>query len=153
MNAHRLPWLLATLAATAVLAALGESPQDAVTPTRLVGEPLPKIRALLARTFPEAPATDSFGLHMPPSPPTTPVAVPPAPTFQAPLAWRCIGKQHDENDGWSVFLANGKQTRVVQVGDTLDAAYHIAAIAPPTLTLLHLKTRTYHTLDIGVTRE
>lgn len=153
MNAHRLPWLLVALAATAVWAALGESPQDAVTPLRLAGEPLPKIRALLARSFPEVPATDIFGLPMPPSPPPPAAAVPPTPTFPAPLAWRCIGKQHEGNDGWSVFLAKGKQTRVVRVGDTLDAAYHVAAITPPTLTLLHLKTRTHHTLDIGVTRE
>lgn len=156
MSSRRLPWLLVGLAATAGWAALGDSTAEAGSSAHLAAEPLPTIRALLARVLPDAPATDIFGLPLPPPPVESAAAVSPASTFAAPLGWRCIGKQRDEGNegaGWSVFLAQGNQTRVVRVGDTLDDAYRVAAIAPPTLTLVHLKTKVRRTLDIGVTRE
>jgi hypothetical protein len=151
VSARRLPLLLVALAATAGWAALGESPAEPVTAAGNAIEPLPAIRALLARV-PSAAGTDPFALPPPPPIPET-VAVPREPTLPAAPGWHCIGKQRDEDTRWSVFLARGNETRVVRIGDTLDDAYRVTAIAPPTLTLLHLKTKTHRTIDIGVTRE
>ena len=151
MSSRRLPWLLLALAATAGWAALGDAPPEPVAAAGMASEPLPAIRALLARV-PSAATADPFALP-PPPPPADTLAVPPEPTLPAAPGWRCIGKQLDEDIRWSVFLARGTETRVVRVGDTLDDAYRVAAIAPPTLTLLHLKTKIHRTIDIGATRE
>lgn len=150
MNALRLPWLLAVLAATAGWAALSDAQNEITAPASFAAEPLPAIRALLARR-PLAATSDPFAL--PPPPQAETIAVPPEPTLPAAPGWHCIGKQRDEDTNWSVFLARGTETRVVRVGDTLDDAYRVAAIAPPMLTLMHLKTKARHTLDIGATRE
>lgn len=159
MSARRMPWLLSALAATAVWSAVGgqgehEPALSAAAIDALPTERMPTIRALLERQAGAAPVLDPFALPAQETPPPQ-GAVPPAPTFQPPppLAWRYIGKQRDEDEAWTVFLASGTRTQVVRVGDTLDDIYRVAAIAPPTLTLQHLKNKTNRTLDIGVARE
>lgn len=151
MKLARLPSLLLALAAVAALAALGDAPPAAPA----AAAPLPAIRAVAPRAPAAAPATDPFA--DPSSPPAADAAAPavePVPTISAPrLPWQVIGKQHADEEGWSVFLADGSRTLVVRAGDTLDDTYRVQAIAPPTLTLRHLKHRTQRTLDIGEARE
>lgn len=156
MKAGRLPWLLLALAATAALAAFGDVPNEAAgaPASAVLPERLPVIRALEARAFPPAPGGDPFAAaRTADAAPRGAGAVPPAPTLAAPLPWQVIGKQHVADEGWTVFLADGEKTCVVREGDTLDDTYRVAAIKPPTLTLLHLKRKSAHTLDIGETRE
>ena len=160
MKAGRLTWLLLALGATAALAAFGD-PQDgtvsAAVPLATAARPA-AIRALLPRQFAPAPVGDPFAIDRPADPvPDAPAersrAVSPALTFTVPLNWRVLGKQQSDDEGWTVFLARGDETSVVRVGDTLDESYRVLAIAPPTLTLQHLKNKTKHTLDIGDARE
>jgi hypothetical protein len=162
MSARRLPWLLAALAVTAVWSAIGGQAEhdpalSAAALDGLATERLPTIRALIERQASPDAVLDPFALSAPasPAPPPPQGAVPPAPTFEPPppLAWRYIGKQQDDESVWTVFLAHGPRTQIVRVGDTLDDTYRVAAIAPPTLTLQHLKNKTNRTLDIGAARE
>lgn len=160
MKPGRLTWLLLALVGTAAVAAFGDPQGTPVATTALpvTAEKLAAIRALLPRQFPPAPAGDPFAASPPTGaheavPSERPDAVSPALTFTAPLNWRVLGKQKAEGDGWSVFLARGEETCVVRVGDTLDESYRVLAIAPPTLTLQHLKNKTKRTLDIGDAKE
>lgn len=154
MNA-RLPWLLLALATTAALAAFGDPPADIPAPMTEGGEHLPTIRVLNARVLPPIADGDPFAIEMSPLPEPSALASAalPAPSYAAPLRWQVIGKQYAEGDGWTVFLARGNETWVVRVGDTLDTEYRVLTIAPPTLTLQHLKQNTRRTLDIGDARE
>lgn len=157
MTSRRLPWLLLALATTAALAAFGEPPPStgAILPPGGLADPVPVIRALVARGDWPAPEGDPFAMAASP-PNVQPVVVgtvQPAPTIAAPLPWRVIGKQLAEDEGWTVFLVSGKTTRVVRAGDALDEHYRVTAIVPPTLTLLRLDRKTHRTLDIGEARE
>lgn len=160
MKPGRLSWLLLALVGTAALAAFGNASDE---PVRAAGalasvERLPVIRALEPRSYPSLLGGDPFAsTPLGGQPDTTPGdrtnAVPPAPTFSVPLNWRVLGKQLTEGEGWTVFLARGDETWVVRTGDTLDDTYRVVAIAPPTLTLQHVKQKTRRTLDIGEARE
>lgn len=165
MKITRLTWLLAALATTAALAAFGDSPTPA-PPAPAFDAPgpfaaLPPIRALVARPAPTGSgiAGDPFSAAPPPvtaaltAIASRPTAVAPAPTALPALPWQVIGKQFDEQEGWTVFLARGEQTSIVRTGDTLDDSYRIVAIQPPTLTLQHLKQASRRTLDIGDIKE
>jgi len=159
MKSRRLYWLLAALAATALLAAWGDapvgpvaaapSPQQAVTTERDV-----VIRALLPRKSREGRGIDPFSLAPPAAeaPPAAAVAVPPAPTFSPP-PYRVIGKQQGDEDGWTVFLARGEETWVVREGDSLGDDYRVTSIKPPLLTLQHTRSKTRRTIDIGESKE
>jgi hypothetical protein len=156
MKSRRMLWLLLALATTAALAAFGDSSPDSVAPTAQPGafEPVAVIRALQPRTDLPGPGGDPFAVTAPSS--TTPGetnAVPPAPTFAAPLAWRVIGKQLEDDAGWTVFLARGEETSIVRAGDMLDETYRVTAIQPPTLTLQHISRKNRRTLDIGEAKE
>jgi hypothetical protein len=156
----RLSWLLLALVGTAALAAFGSAPDETVRATGMVAssERLPVIRALESRHYGPAPGSDPFAATPPagsPEPASSGQtrAVPPAPTFNAPLNWRVLGKQRTEGESWTVFLARDDMTLVVNTGDTLDDTYRVVAITPPTLTLQHLKNQSKRTLDIGEARE
>lgn len=160
MTSKRLYWLLAALAATALLAAWGDAPVASVAPS-----PSPRqgvaterdvvIRALLPREMRDGRGIDPFSLApaTAEAPPAAAIAVPPAPIFAAPLPYRVIGKQQEEGEGWTVFLARGEETWVVREGDNLGDDYRVAAIKPPLLTLLHARNKSRRTIDIGETRE
>lgn len=159
MKSSRLPWLLLALAGTAALAAYGEARDEGlaapVAPTSFP-ELAPVIRALDAREFHAGAGRDPFSIIPPPAAAETaaPDAVSPAPSISPPVfAWRVIGKQHDEHEGWSVFLVRGEETAVVHAGDMLDDSYRVATIMPPTLTLQHIHSKTRRKLDIGEARE
>jgi hypothetical protein len=156
----RLPWLLLALVGTAALAAFGSAPDNTVRATGMAtsSEQLPVIRALEPRHYGPAPGSDPFAATPPagapePVPPGRMSAVPPAPSFNVPLNWRVLGKQHTEGEGWTVFLARDDMTLVVSTGDTLDDTYRVVSITPPTLTLQHFKNQSKRTLDIGEARE
>ena len=156
MKSRRLPWLLLALAATAALGALGEPNADvAVASSIRSQERAASIRTLLPRSVGTWQGGDPFAVAI--AAPTAPVAespaVAPAPTIPAPVPWRVIGKQQDDDASWTVFLARGDDTWVVREGDTLDDGFRVAAIKPPTLTLQHIKHQTRRTLDIGIARE
>jgi hypothetical protein len=160
MKSRRLYWLLAALAATALLAAWGDapvgpvaaapSPHQAVTTERDV-----IIRALLPRKLREGRGIDPFAVSLPAAeaPPAAAATVPPAPTFSALPSYRVIGKQQEDGEGWTVFLARGEETWVVREGDILGDDYRVAAIKPPLLTLLHARNKSRRTIDIGEARE
>lgn len=160
MKQERLPWLLLALAGTAALSAFGGAPDEAVRAADAfaTAERLPIIRALAARNYAPALRGDPFAAASLPgatgeAAAGDPSAVPPAPSLAPSLPWRVLGKQRDDDEGWSVFLARGEETWVVRSGDTLDDNYRVISIAPPALILLHLKQKTRSTLDIGVARE
>jgi hypothetical protein len=160
MKSRRLPWLLLALVTTAAFAAFGDAPTDATVPVTAVANVaavMPTIRALKSRAEIPGQGGDPFSATAPPAPlepaTTTINAVPPAPTFVAPLPWRVIGKQLADEEGWTVFLAHGNATLVVRTGDMLDDNYRVVAIKPPTLTLQHLKRNIRRTLDIGEAKE
>lgn len=156
MKSRRLPWLLLALAATAALGALGEPNADvAVVASSQSPDRASRIRALLPRSAGSWQGGDPFAVAIaaPPAPVAESPAVAPAPSFPAPVPWRVIGKQQDEDASWTVFLARGEDTWVVREGDTLDDGFRVAAIKPPTLTLQHIKHQTRRTLDIGIARE
>jgi hypothetical protein len=156
MKSRRLPWLLLALAATAALGALGEPNADvAVVASSQSPDRASRIRALLPRSAGAWQGGDPFAVAIaaPPAPVAESPAVAPAPTFPAPVPWRVIGKQQDDDASWTVFLARGEDTWVVREGDTLDDGFRVAAIKPPTLTLQHIKHQTRRTLDIGIARE
>jgi hypothetical protein len=159
MKSRRLPWLLAALAATALLAAWGDAPV-----ANVAAAPSPRpvvtterdavIRALLPREMRDGRGVDPFS-PVPPAaeaPPAAAIAVPPAPTF-APPPYRVIGKQQGDAEGWTVFLVRGEETWVVREGDSLGDDYRVAAIKPPLLTLTHAKNKSRRTIDIGEARE
>lgn len=156
MKPRRLSLLLLALAATAALAAWGDAP---TAPTRVVTEnfapaALSGIRALQPRTDRPGRGGDPFAATQPVAPPLAESsAVPPAPTFTAPLSWRVIGKQRTADEGWTVFLARGETTWIVREGDTLEDVYRVTTIKPPTLTLQHLSRKSSRTLDIGEVAE
>ena len=169
MKPGRLTWLLAALAGTALLAAWGDAP---VATVAAAASPRPDvaadrgafIRALLPRAVRDGQGIDPFAAAPPAvaeAAPAAPVAVSPArpagstlgvPTFSPP-PYRVIGKQQDEIEGWTVFLARGEETWVVREGDSLGDDYRVAAITPPQLTLLHLRSKARRTIDIGEARE
>ncbi len=156
MKAGRLTWLLLALAATAALAAFSDAPDIAggAAHAAVPPERLPVIRAIETRVFMPGRGGDPFAATPPADEvPAGANAVSPAPTIALPLPWQVIGKQHVEGEGWTVFLARGTETCVVREGDTLDDTYRVAAIKPPTLTLLHLKRKTARTLEIGEAKE
>ncbi|WP_284155324.1 hypothetical protein [Sulfuricystis multivorans] len=156
MSSSRLPWLALTLIAVALVAAYGEA--STPTPSSAQAERLPYLRALAARKALPAASGDPFATAaIAPVPAAAtedlPGAVAPAPNLAPSLPWRVIGKQHDERDGWAVFLARGAETLVVRVGDTFDARYRVVAIQPPALTLQSLDRHERLTLDIGEAQE
>jgi hypothetical protein len=119
------------------------------------GEVLPTIRILRSRESGAGRGSDPFNMLT--APPVTPageiIAVPPAPTFNAPLPFRVIGKQSDEDGRWTVFLARGEETWVVREGDVLGDEYRVASIRPPQLALQHVRLKTRRTIDIGEAKE
>lgn len=159
MKASRLPWLLLALVAVAALAAFGEAPSPPATPAD--AERLPEIRALLPReNVPDARGNPFAAVPAAPTPLDTQAetggrfrAVPPAPSLPPPLPWRAIGKQFDEQEGWTVFLARGEETRIVRAGDMLDEHLRVVAIRPPELILQPSGKTTRLTLDIGAAPE
>jgi hypothetical protein len=149
----RLIALLAMLSGTAWLAASGEATVLAATArTETIGAAPPSIRGLQPRELPTPATNDPFqpatvtDIEVAPAPIN---AVPPAPTFRVSPQFRVIGKQQESDQDWTVFLARGDDTWIVRNGDEIDAEYRVTAIHPPTLTLIHLKSRSRHTLDIG----
>lgn len=147
-------WLLLGLSATAALAAFGD-PAGTRT-TGATGETpaaVPRLRMVASRHASPGEGGDPFGLAPLPLVSQPLPAVPPAPTIVTLPAWRVIGKQAVDGEGWTVFLASGEMTRVVRTGDTLDDAFRVVAIEPPTMTLQHLARKTRITFEIGEAKE
>lgn len=84
-----------------------------------------------------------------PPPPPVPVSEP-APVAP-PLPFVFLGKKL-EGEVWEVYLSRGEQTFVVREGQTLEHAYRIDKIAPPSLTLTYLPLAQSQTLMIGDSR-
>ena len=71
----------------------------------------------------------------------------PAPVAPA-LPYTFLGKQYLAGQ-WEVFLNAQGRTMIVRLGDTLDGAWRVQALQPPTLTLVHLPTSEQKSLPIG----
>lgn len=85
----------------------------------------------------------------PPPPPPAPPA-PPAPPPSAPaLPFTYIGKAL-ANGQWEVFLARGSETLVVRNQMTIDGAWRVDSIAPPSITFTYLPMNKVQQLNIGV---
>ena len=73
---------------------------------------------------------------------------PPLAPQAPPLPFAFLGQLIEEGRV-TVFLANGDRNWVVRVGDTIDGAYRVEAIADRTMTLTYLALETRQELAIG----
>jgi hypothetical protein len=83
----------------------------------------------------------------PPPPPPAPPR-PPAPSAP-PLPFTYIGKAA-ANGQWEVFLARGSDTLIVRDKMTIDGAWRVDSIAPPSITFTYLPLNQVQQLNIGV---
>ncbi len=113
---------------------------EALLPRKLAtGETAPPVADLFRNAIWRAPP-----LPPPPAPPPVgpeQVPVPPQP-------YRVIGKKL-ETEAWEVFLGRGDASFIARVGDTLEGAWRVDKIEPPTLSFTHLPSGQKQTLDIG----
>ncbi|MBB6132275.1 hypothetical protein HD842_000386 [Massilia aurea] len=84
----------------------------------------------------------------PPPPPNVPPP-PPPPPVAPPLPFKYIGKSLQDGV-WEIYLARNDRTYLVRDGATIDGAYRVDAIRPPTLTLTYLPLDQVQQLNIGV---
>ena len=170
---HRLPVLLAILAALAGLVAFDGpgngtlSPGvvearpmgDAVTevarrpevPSALVTAESSPLLALRDRRGSEAAPAAGFEIRdwTPPPPPPPPALSLPPPPPQAPaLPFAYLGKQW-EGGKWTVFLAQQERTYIATEGVTIESNYRVEKIAPPVMTVTYLPLQQPQTLAIG----
>jgi hypothetical protein len=98
----------------------------------------------------DAPGADAFGSRNWTPPPPPPPAPPPAPPPSAPpLPFTYIGKAV-ANGQWEVFLARGSETLIVRAKMTIDGAWRVDTIAPPSITFTYLPLNQVQQLNIGV---
>lgn len=71
----------------------------------------------------------------------------PAPVAPA-LPFRFVGKQRD-GDRWQVFLALGEQTLLAHEGQTLEGAWRVDRVQPPSMQLTYLPLGLAQSLPIG----
>lgn len=86
----------------------------------------------------------------PPAPPPPPPARAEAAPAPPPVPdYRVIGKKL-EGSTWEVFLGRADQSSLIaRVGETLDAAWRVERIEPPTMTLTHVPSGRTATLPVG----
>lgn len=94
------------------------------------------------------PIRDIFALSSSPPAPKPPPSAPALPPQAPPLPFTFLGKRSDGTQ-WQVFLGRGDQTLIVQEGSTIEGAYRIDAVKPPTLTMTYLPLAQTQTLTIG----
>jgi hypothetical protein len=93
---------------------------------------------------------ETFGARNWTPPPPPPQQPPPAPPPSAPpLPFTYIGKAV-ANGEWEVFLARGSETLIVRNKMTLDGAWRVDSIAPPSITFTYLPLNQVQQLNIGV---
>lgn len=85
----------------------------------------------------------------PPPPPSNVPPPPPPPPVAPPLPFKYIGKSLQDGV-WEIYLARNDRTYLVRDGATIDGAYRVDAIRPPTLTLTYLPLDQVQQLNIGV---
>lgn len=85
----------------------------------------------------------------PPPPPPPPPAKAVAPTAP-PLPFTYLGKKNEDSN-WEVYLARGEQTFIVKAQSTIEGAYRIDAITPPTMSVTYLPLNQKQNLNIGGT--
>jgi len=85
----------------------------------------------------------------PPPPPSNEPPPPPPPPMAPPLPFTYIGKSLQDGV-LEIYLARGSQTYLVRDGMTIDGAYRVDAIRPPTLILTYLPLDQVQQLNIGV---
>lgn len=127
-------------------------------PHRPAAEPLEPLRDRQAQAAAALPprgdlfATPAWRRAAPPAaarPVAAAAMAPPPPPPQAPaLPYRFVGKL-EEGGQWRLFLGRDDSAFVVREGDTLEAAWRVARIAPPQAVIQHLPTGQDRNLDIG----
>ena len=85
----------------------------------------------------------------PPPPPSNAPPPPPPPPVAPPLPFKYIGKSLQDGV-WEIYLARNDRTYLVRDGATIDGAYRVDAIRPPTLTMTYLPLDQVQQLNIGV---
>lgn len=85
----------------------------------------------------------------PPPPPSNAPLPSPPPPVAPPLPFKYIGKSLQDGV-WEIYLARNDRTYLVRDGATIDGAYRVDAIRPPTLTLTYLPLDQVQQLNIGV---
>jgi hypothetical protein len=99
---------------------------------------------------PAAKIDDAFATRdwrpQPPPPPPKPTASPKP--MAPPLPYSVIGKKL-EDGAWQVFLRRDERILVVKTLDTIDDAYRVDEIRPPTMTLTYLPLQQQQALPIG----
>jgi hypothetical protein len=126
----------------------GQPPAEASGATQREKGEAPMILALKPRSA-AAEIDDAFAARdwrPPPPPPAKLTARPQA--VAPPLPYTVLGKMLD-NGAWQVFLSRNDRILVVKSLDTIDNAYRVEEIRPPTMTLTYLPTQQRQTLPIG----
>jgi hypothetical protein len=154
----RLRWavLLGALAVTAWLAIGGrQTPTmqivDVAEPTRARPEAPraePEILALAPRKAEVGGKALFAATSWTPPPPKPPPPPPPAPPMAPPLPFKYVGKQRIAG-GWEVFINRGEQVLVVRAGQSIDAAYRVESVKPPTMVLTYLPLDETQSMSIG----
>ncbi len=150
--------LLATLAATAWVAASEDEGRDAVSAikparssaptTALVNVSATPVLAYQPRAIIESEPQDLFPGGAPPEEKTAP-APPPKPTTP-PLPFGYAGKLAEDGN-FIVFLTHGTRNLAVHVGDVIDGVWRIESIRPPTMVVGYLPLKTEVPIAIGET--
>lgn len=85
------------------------------------------------------------------NPPPTQASIAVAAPVAPPLSFAFLGKKL-EGEVWEVYLSRDEQTFIAREGQTLDGAYRVDKISPPTLALTYLPLGQPQTLMIGDSR-
>lgn len=83
----------------------------------------------------------------PPAPPVRPTA--PAPPTAPPLPFSYLGRLQEAPGRVTVFLARGDKVYTVRLGDVIDDAYQVDALANGQLTLTYLPLNVRQSLAVG----
>ncbi|MEW7850589.1 hypothetical protein AB2N08_18020 [Massilia aurea] len=153
-----------TLAAPAERVAAAPAVAPAAAPARSMALAKPQADTAIARLIPRETLIgaegDRFGdsenalfarhdwTPAPPPPSNAPPPAPPPP-MAPPLPFKYIGKSLQDGV-WEIYLARNDRTYLVRDGATIDGAYRVDAIRPPTLTLTYLPLDQVQQLNIGV---
>jgi hypothetical protein len=93
---------------------------------------------------------ETFGVRTwTPPPAPAPPPPPPPPPSAPPLPFTYIGKAVADGQ-WEVFLARGSETLIVRNQMTIDGAWRVDGIAPPSITFTYLPMNKVQQLNIGV---
>lgn len=107
------------------------------------------LEPLASRANFRPPTGNAFPAVVPPPLIEAALAVAPVARATAPsLPFKLIGKKKD-GEVWEVYLSEGDTTHIVRLGDTVNEAYKVRSIDPPTMVLSYLPLDQDQSMNIG----